>query len=130
MYDQIKHASFRSALLRKLEAQYCSKWSWYYLTHIILLPTVVTTRFNRKTIKRIKNYLLNVTNLSDLASNDADVAVAQVQQLKLMELQILYAIVVAIWRSLKMMCITGGLTTRMKESVDFSFFSWECKSCM
>jgi len=61
-----------------------------------LLPTVVTTRFNRKTIKRIKNYLLNVTNLSDLASNDADVAVAQVQQLMLMELQILYAIVVAI----------------------------------
>jgi len=58
-----------------------------------LLPTVVTTRFNGKTIK---NYLLIVTNLSDLASNDADVAVAQVQQLMLMELQILYAIVVAI----------------------------------
>jgi len=51
-----------------------------------LLTTIVTTRFNRKTKKKIKNCLLNVTKLSNLASNDVVAAVAQAQQSMLMQL--------------------------------------------
>ena len=41
---------------------------------IILLPTIVPTRFSRKTKEKNKKNLLNVTKLSDLASNDVDAA--------------------------------------------------------
>ena len=41
---------------------------------IILLPTIVPTRFSRKTKEKNKKNLLNVTKLSDLASSDADAA--------------------------------------------------------
>ena len=52
---------------------------------IMLLTNVVPTRFNRKQ-RKPKTCLLNVTKLSDLASNDDVVAVAQPQQFLLMQL--------------------------------------------